>query len=63
MFKEFGQDGMVIRLAGVYDSAPTVCSKAFITYIRVTGPAPMFWLPTYLILVYFTNILFHKFRY
>jgi len=54
---------MVIPLARVYNSAPTVCAKAFITYIRVTVPASMFWLPMYLILVYFSDILFHKFRY
>jgi len=54
---------MVIHLARVYESAPTVCAKAFITYIRVTVPDPMFWPPVYLIVVYFTDILFHKFRY
>ena len=51
---------MGICLARVYDSATTVCARAFITYIRVTVPAPMFWLPVYLILVFFTDISFHK---
>jgi len=54
---------MVIRMASMYDATPTVCAKGYITYNRVTVPAHMFWPPVYLILVYFTDILFHKFRY
>jgi hypothetical protein len=35
-----GQDAVVIRLARLCDSVSTICAKAFITYIRVTEPAP-----------------------
>jgi len=39
-FKECRQDGVGICLVRVYDSALTVCAKAFSTYIRVTVAAP-----------------------
>lgn len=39
-FKEYRQDGVGICLVRVYDSAVTVCAKAFSTYIRVTVSAP-----------------------
>ena len=32
---------MGILLARVYYSASTICARAFITYIRVTVPAPI----------------------
>lgn len=38
-FKKCGQDRLRIRLARVNDSATTVFSKTFITYVRVTVPA------------------------
>lgn len=31
---------MFIRLARVYDSTTSTCSKAFVTFIRVSVPAP-----------------------
>jgi hypothetical protein len=38
-FKEFGEGGVGILLASVYDSANTTSSKTLIAYIRVTMPA------------------------
>jgi len=40
VFQERKHDEVCIRLANVYDSATTICAKAFITYFTVTVPAP-----------------------